>query len=517
MNELVTLVFEALQEHSARNAVSQGDSKFTFQDLGDEAKRVAATLAAAGGSGPVGIYSERSFHQIAAIIGCVLSGHTYVPLHPEFPRDRVLGAAKRAGCDRIIVAPGSEARFAAVADGVDSSVHWVLREPGETLKREAGVRFWGQSVGDWNPESNAGSPGAYILFTSGSTGEPKGIAISHHNLMAYLRHSVEAYGMRPGDRASQMFEFTFDLSVHDYFVTLLCGGCLCLPTRAEKFSPASYIKRNEITHWFSVPSVLSVMNRLGELKAGAFPSIRQSLFCGEALPWKLVSSWMEATPHSTVFNLYGPTEATIAITAHEVRQEDMPEERTGVVPIGRAFPGQQAKVLDGVQGESGRLVGELILAGSQLSPGYLGDEKQTNERFIAIDGGRWYRTGDLVYEDESGVLYYCGRVDHQVQIRGHRVELQEIEIAIVKAAELNVTVVVVPVYAQDGLVSSLIACLETAQEHDATVEKRIIEDCKRSLPQYMLPSQVIGVARMPLNSNGKIDRKKLAELIRNPT
>lgn len=520
MNELATLVIEALQKHSERNAVSQGAHQYTYLDLGDEAMRVAAALAVAGGGGTVGVYAERSFHQIAAIIGCVLSGNTYVPLHPDFPRDRVLDAATRAGCDRVIVSPGSEARFEGIADGISPSVRWLLREPGESQKGAGGsveVIFWGQQTAGGSPEAPSGSRNAYILFTSGSTGEPKGIAISYDNLMAYLQHSIEAYGMRPGDRASQMFEFTFDLSVHDFFVTLLSGGCLCLPTKADKFSPSSYIKKNEITHWFSVPSVLSVMSRLGELKPGAFPSIRQSLFCGEALPWKLVSSWMEATPNSTVFNLYGPTEATIAITAQEVRKDNMPEQQTGMVPIGKSFPGQQARVMNGVDGESGRLVGELILSGGQLAAGYLGNEKQTNERFIQFDGGRWYKTGDLVYEDESGVLHYCGRVDHQVQIRGHRVELQEVEIAIAKAAELNATVVVVPVYAQDGLVSSLIACVESPVENDRAVEKGIIDNCKRSLPQYMVPSRVIGVAKMPLNSNGKIDRKKLAELVHNLT
>jgi acyl-CoA synthetase (AMP-forming)/AMP-acid ligase II len=268
--------------------------------------------------------------------------------------------------------------------------------------------------------------------------------------------------------------------------------------------------------WFSVPSALAFMSKMRMLNPGCFPSLRCSLFCGEPLPATSAKAWQQAAPNSIVENLYGPTEATIAITHYRWDGERSVEKSVnGIVPIGWVFEGQKSCVIDREvnvlpKGE----IGELCLAGTQVTSGYWNRPQNTKEQFIRLPSvGKelWYRTGDLVREDEDGCLHYVGRMDSQVKIRGHRVELQEIDLVLRKASGAEQAVCLAWPF-EDGSADGIVAFICGRRELD---EHRVVAYCKKFLPQYMVPRKVYFIDEMPLNVNGKIDRLKLAERLRN--
>ena len=251
------------------------------------------------------------------------------------------------------------------------------------------------------------------------------------------------------------------------------------------------------------------MSRLRLLRPGLFPSLRYSLFCGEALPGKFAVAWQAAAPNATLENLYGPTEATIAITAYRWDPELSPE-RWGkeITPIGWAFEGQGTCVVDeNLEVVAPGQAGELLLGGSQLTAGYWKDGEKTRDRFVHLaDGRRWYRTGDRVCEQDDGCLIYLGRVDDQVKVRGYRVELQEIDLALLEVCgSAQVVSVAWPV--RDGSADGIVAFVSGDLERGAD---QIIQGCRDRLPDYMVPREVRFIDSLPRNANGKIDRRKLA-------
>jgi amino acid adenylation domain-containing protein len=350
-----------------------------------------------------------------------------------------------------------------------------------------------------------------LLFTSGSTGEPKGVAVSQQNVRSYVEYASERYQVNEHDRCSQSFDLSFDLSAHDMFVSWERGACLCVIPESSAMAPAKFIKDQQLTMWFSVPSVVGVMSKLGMLKPGVFPSLRCSLFCGEPLPISYAQAWATAAPNSIVENVYGPTETTIAITHYRWERTAPPECATGIVPIGWPFDGQRACVIDSERrpvppGERG----ELCLAGSQVTAGYWNNPTKTAEQFVTLPemgDGLWYRTGDLARQDADGCFHYLGRIDHQVKIRGYRVELQEVEGAL-RGATGAEQVIAVAWPIRDGIADGIVAFMCGGRERDV---RRILQACRETLPDYMIPSALHFVDELPLNIHAKVDRLALIQ------
>jgi amino acid adenylation domain-containing protein len=355
---------------------------------------------------------------------------------------------------------------------------------------------------------------AYLLFTSGSTGQPKGVPISHSHVCAYVQYTCDRYAVNEDDRFSQEFDQTFDLSVHDMFVCWERGACLyCVPERAV-MAPAKFIRDNALTMWFSVPSVVGALTKLRLLQPNSLPSLRFSLFCGEPLPSPYAQAWSEAASNSILENLYGPTEATIAISNYRWDGRQSQQEcLNGIVPIGKVFQGQKARIVDeNRQPLTPGAVGELCLSGSQVTTGYWNNPEKTRDQFIHMPGAEdalWYRTGDLAKQDENGCLFYVGRIDHQVKIRGHRVELQEIEEVVRKACGSS-QVVSVPWPVRNGSGDGVVAFVSGLESLDYG---HIAAYCSGVLPEYMVPKKIYLIAEMPLNVNGKIDRQKLFQIL----
>jgi amino acid adenylation domain-containing protein len=365
----------------------------------------------------------------------------------------------------------------------------------------------------WTVEKCSVGAIAYLLFTSGSTGMPKGVQVSQANVRHYVNWTVKRYQITEEDRLSQTFDMTFDLSAHDMFVAWEKGACVCCPDQKQLINPGNFINTSRLTVWFSVPSIAVFMKRLGMLKAGKYPNLRLSLFCGEALPAEVVKAWAEAAPTSVIENIYGPTELTIACTAYRWDSGRSPAEcEFGIVPIGEPFDGMEPLVVnESLQEVNTGADGELLMTGPQLTPGYWRDPEKTARAFIVPPGKDriYYRTGDRVRRPLPGKpLVYLGRVDNQIKVLGHRVELGEVEALTRQVSGLDGIVAVGwPVTASGA--GGVEVFIEGEKMSTSPLQTKLEE----RLPSYMVPRRFHFLTRIPLNSNGKYDRGVLVKLL----
>jgi D-alanine--poly(phosphoribitol) ligase subunit 1 len=500
--------------HADRPALWARGQSLSYRELFEFAGKIANGLVSAGivPGDRVAILSYRSVTAYAGIIASLLAGCAYVPLNTRFPTERNRTILQASGARAIVVSDQCAAEQAQFVGDIDFGVLAITPESDAALLATRGPRLVASECSTATLETMQARPAvdrdapAYILFTSGTTGAPKGVPISHGNLGAYLPAIHRLVPVGAEDRVLQAADLTFDLSVHDMFLTWLNGGQLIsVPENAVILTPR-IIAQQKITASLLVPSAASRASREGLLKSNYMPSLRWSLFAGEALPVATVDAWRAAAPYSEVFNLYGPTEGTIHVSWFRVdpkRKLDM-----AVVPIGRPVGEQRMSLFgsDGVEVPPGE-TGEIYLTGPQMTKGYWQAPRLDAEKFVTIGDERWYKTGDLGrYSEDHGVIF-GGRADRQVKIRGYRVELQEVEGAVRAGSGIDhVAVVVWPILA-DGSADGCVAFI-AGSETDPTA---ILERCRVSLPAYMIPSRIIFVDQLPLNANGKIDYRQLAQ------
>jgi amino acid adenylation domain-containing protein len=458
-----------------------------------------------GPAARVGVFGSRSEVSYTAALAALYSGAAFVPLNPRFPADRTRAMIGRAELDAIFVDKLASTQLAAVLDGLEKAPPVWLPES-DSARELASARPLAGELPPLPPER-----AAYLLFTSGTTGMPKGVPILHSNVRAFIDWAVERYRIEPGDRFSQTFDQTFDLSVFDLFVAWEAGACVYAMSPVDLLAPSRFINKNELTVWFSVPSVPAQMRKRNLLGPDTLPTLRWSLFCGEPLPRASAEAWQAAAPKSVVENLYGPTELTIACTVHRWDPKTSPGLCVnGMAPIGTPYPGLTAVLVD----EDLRVVpegdpGELCICGAQTSPGYWKDAAKTAERFVKIPAsGRpddlFYRTGDLTRCLPNGEYACLGRTDHQIKVRGFRVELGEIEGVLQKGAGV-VQAVAIGWPVQEGTAQGIVAFVSGSGIDAAELQKA----CKASLSDYMVPSRLILMDDLPLNANGKVDRGAL--------
>jgi amino acid adenylation domain-containing protein len=505
-----------------RPAVEVAGSGVSYKQLDERARRLAATIQANATPGEVpltAVFAHRSQTGYAAVLGALMAGHGYVPLNRTFPVDRTRSMLQRSMCRSVVVDQESEPQLSALLLGIE--VPLLLLLPDRSDVQELAIKFPAHRIlgaddflaaEDWRAIDVAGNSIAYLLFTSGSTGQPKGVMVSHENVFHYVDYVTKRYGFNSNDRVSQNFDLTFDLSAHDLFVTWGRGACLCVPTQKQMIKPGGFINEARLTAWFSVPSTAMFMRRLGELKPGLYPHLRLSLFCGEALPVEVVRDWSAAAPNSIIENIYGPTELTIACSAYRWDNKTSPNDcEHGIVPIGEPFEKMEALIVDEeLQEVPPGHEGELIMTGPQLSQGYWCDEEKTRRAFVTVAGQQsiYYRTGDRVRRSAPDKpLIYLGRLDSQVKVLGHRVELGEVE-AVVRSLA-GVDAVVALAWPNSSNADGIELFLETEKFDTELLMKQL----KRKLPYYMVPRRIRTLARLPLNPNGKYDRKTLQAML----
>lgn len=493
-----------------RPALEVGAERLSYGELALRAARIGTAIASAeSADGPAltAVYGSRSAAAYAGILGALWAGNGYVPLNPSFPVDRCREMLLRSGARTLVVDGEREELVAELLEGVADPPAVIAAD--SVAEAEAEV----ETI-DPVPPRLGGAAIAYLLFTSGSTGRPKGVGVAQRNVVAFLDAIRERYDFGPEDRFSQTFDLTFDLSVFDMFVAWGSGGCLCCPSTAQLISPARFIRDSGLTVWFSVPSLGAMMRKLRMLKPDSYPTLRWSLFCGEPLPGELARAWAAAAPASTVENLYGPTEATIACTIQRVRPElGGEDEVNGVVSIGAPLGATGTIVVDeGLRQVAPGEDGELLLSGPQVTPGYWQDAEKTAAAFVEPPGteGIHYRTGDRVRRPTrpQDPLVYLGRLDHQIKVMGHRVEIGEIEAALRDASGIDAAIAVGWPLTESGA-GGIAAFLA---DPDADV-RALREELAERLPEYMVPRRIELLTELPLNANGKFDRKAMLTLL----
>ena len=364
-------------------------------------------------------------------------------------------------------------------------------------------------AGGWEPSPVDPEDLAYLLFTSGSTGLPKGVAIRHRNVTGLMAAMAERFEIEAEDRISQTHELTFDVSVFDIFVGWEKGACVCCPSQRTLIAPARWIREAELSVWFSVPSTAILMRRLGMLKPGSFPLLRWSLFAGEPLPVQVAEEWLQAAPNAVVENLYGPTEATIVCLGYRWepgRSES--EAEAGVIPLGSPLPGMSALVVDEDLGEVGPgEVGELLISGPQVASGYWHDAERTAGAFVRVPGmdSVHYRTGDRVRRASGDrPMTYLGRLDSQIKVLGVRIELGEVEQAIRDATGVDAVVALgwpETITGAEGIVAFV-----GSSDVDVGATEEVL---RARLASQMVPRDIRPLDRLPLIPHGKFDRQPL--------
>jgi amino acid adenylation domain-containing protein len=519
---LLTNFLQSCEEFAGGAAIDLGGQEVTYEDLATRARRLSATVCKAVPSADVmltAVLGYRSQTAYAGVLGALLAGHGYVPLNPTFPIARTRLMLERSKCRSLIVDARSEPQLKKLLSGFPLNLLVIcpdqndITELAKALPKHQVIGAAGLAdAAEWKPRNIDVNSIAYLLFTSGSTGQPKGVMVTHANVLHYVDHVIKRYGIENTDRLSQTFDLTFDLSAHDLFVTWATGACLCVPTQKQMIKPGAFINEARLTAWFSVPSTAIFMRRLGELKAGSYPRLRLSLFCGEALPLEVVRDWSSAASNSVIENIYGPTELTIGCTSYRWDNRTSPAEcEQGIVPIGEPFEGMDAMIID----EDLREVavgceGELIMTGPQLSKGYWCDEEKTKRAFVSVKGreGVYYRTGDRVRRSAPNrPLVYLGRLDNQIKVLGHRVELGEVEAVVRNLSGVDAVV------ALGWPRGSSADRIELFLEANAFDTQALINRLKTKLPPYMLPRSIRVIERFPLNASGKYDRRALQAIL----
>ena len=475
------------RSHPDRPAHVSRYGRLTYGELLRRSDAVAAHLARVlpDDRSPVAVVGHKEPEVLVAFLGAIKAGHPYVPIDNAVPPQRV---------ERIVATAGA------------------------LTLTPADVKALAEQSAAGPARPLAADDPFYIMFTSGSTGDPKGVVITLGCLTSYLDWLLAEQAFAPGEHFLNVVPYSFDVSVMDTYGALLTGGTVHSVTREDLDNPKdlhALLAGAGLTTWVSTPSFAQMCLVERSFGAALLPGLRRFLFCGETLAPEVAGRLLDRFPGAEVWNTYGPTETTVAVTSLRIDRAVL--ERFSPLPIGRPMPGSRIVLLD----EQDRPVpdgerGQIVIAGPSVSPGYLGRPDLTERAFFTLDGRRAYRTGDWGrYRD--GLLFFEGRMDNQIKLHGYRIELADVE-ANLRALPSVRDAVVLPVLKQ-GAADSL-AAFVILNEHPGGNEFQAANALRTALaerlPAYMLPRKFHFLEVFPMNANGKADRRRLAELLQNP-
>lgn len=502
---------QIFKRYSTQNALYTYNTYYTYNQLYSAASNITnMILNISNEKQPVIIMGSKSFFTHAGIIGTVMAGSYYTPLNETFPIERNIDIIKISNAQSIVIDIDDFKNYENILDSIDDyNIICPEKDLEYITKRFPNhkVSYNKQSIQNLIVED---SDAVYMLFTSGSTGIPKGIKISHYNLYNYIKAFTKRNSITDNDRFIQMNDLTFDLSVHSLFLSILHGACLYIPSSSERINPVKFINDYSITNILMVPSSIAFMKKMRVLKDNSLMSVKYLSFCGETLPFDNAILMAKTAPNAKLENLYGPTEATIACTYFEFdKNTEELIEYSGSMPIGNAYDGMNVELFDNNLNKIiDNSIGQIVLSGKQLTTGYVNNKEQTKEKFIMIDNKLHYITGDLG-RVINNKLVFLGRNDAQVQIKGYRVEIFEIEHALSKINGI-ISNAVIPTPVGAVTYENTTAFITCNTNIDLI---KIKEELSKKLPNYMVPNNIIILDNMPLNSNGKIDRNQLKKIL----
>ncbi|HTU46903.1 MAG TPA: amino acid adenylation domain-containing protein [Bryobacteraceae bacterium] len=505
---LVSAFVRTAKDFGSHPAVVESNSAATYAELDRQSSEVAAALRKVGvtwGS-RVGIYRRKDIDAVASIHGVLKAGAAYVPLDSRVAPNRLAAIISDANLAAIIFEPALLPKLQALsARGLttaldESSCHGQIlalrHPPADTARLE-----------DFD------SPPAYVLYTSGSTGPPKGVQHTHSSAHAFVSWAAGEFGIGSADRLSCHAPLHFDLTIFDLFAAAMTGACVVLiPDHIAMFPAqvASIIDRHHITTWYSVPFALVQLLKRGHL-ASSGRTLRQILFAGERYPPADLQQLATALPGLPLTNLFGPTETNVC-TFHRLSGEDLFSDR--FCPIGRLCPYSTGLVVD----DTGAAVvpgakGELLIGGASVMTGYLNRPELNEKVFTTRNEGhpqRFFRTGDLVTVSSFGVMMFHGRADRQVKVRGFRIELDEVEAALANCCSVNAAAAWIH---QDltGF-TEIRAAVSLGETSKSPRPEALISEVKDHLPLAAVPAQVSILNDLPRTINGKVDYKALSNI-----
>lgn len=531
VSQLTYLLQEMLTASAGRFpdsvAVRCGDDDVSYSALERSSNCLARMLRDSGVArgDRVGIYTGKCTSAIVGIFGVLKAGGCYVPLDVQAPTSRVAGIISDSEMKLVLTTEAMLPRLPLALSGA-SSLDTVVLLDGECdsgntsqVPRAMRVVTWAE-VMTLPPEYSSAHRSiemdtAYILYTSGSTGSPKGVMISHRASLTFVNWASNYVGLRSEDRVSNHAGLHFDLSIFDIFASVKVGATVVMVPDGAAIFPAklaSLIELERISVWYSVPSALILLLLYGDLAARDLSSCRTIIFAGEVLPTKYLQQLMLTVPHARLLNWYGPTETNVC-TSYEVVPEDA--KRSSAIPIGRACANTDVMAINdrGARVEEPGEVGELYVRGPSVMQGYWRDTLKSRSALLRNPlqtrfDELIYRTGDLVRLSHAGEYVYLGRRDGMVKTRGYRVELGEIESCLLRHPSVK-EAAVLPI--PDDILGNRLRAVVAVYDVSIATTEDLVAHCRRELPRYMVPDLVELLDSLPKTSTGKTDRASLAK------
>ena len=483
--------------YGEKTAVTDGDISYSYAELLHLSQKIGSALINEVQPGkPVCVLAEKGIDTLAVFLGIVAAGAFYVLLNPELPQGRLSKIKSVLDAKCLIT---DKAHLTLAETLIDKSHIFLIEEIKDTPVNEKALQARRAHAIDSDP--------LYANFTSGSTGIPKGVVISHHSVIDFIDQFVSIFSIDETDVIANQAPFDFDVSVKDIYASLACGATLLIVPKDLFSKPAQlldFLCDHAPTTMIWAVSALLLINTCHGLDYRVPTSVKRVLFSGEAMPLKPLQTWMNHLPEAQFVNLYGPTEITCNCTYHIIERD---RDYTCGIPIGKAFPNEEVFLLDDdTLVSTPDTPGEICVRGSALALGYFNAQEQTDAAFVQNPlkpyyPDKIYRTGDMGIYNASGEIIFCGRKDFQVKYLGHRIELEEIERAINALPEIERTCVIFDEKKQ-----------RLYGFYIGGIDKKVLHaQLKSALPTYMIPGSLVQFDSFPITKNGKIDRRQLLE------
>ena len=475
---------ENVKKYPNNTFLVSDEEKIKYREFFDLCKKFKDYLVAhSGKKAPiVCIYETKKNFDYVSMIGTILAGGHYIPINKSIPIEKVKKILKV-----------SKANFFSSSE-IDKNIKQKLKKKIIFLTRDTILKKIKSKKKKYLP-----SKIAYILFTSGTTGEPKGVIITKKNLNIYLKWLTNTINIKNNEHCSQFISISFDVSVCDFYLTICSGGKLFIPNEFDMIFPGKMIFKNYISYLVCTPSLIDHIDNSNDLNKKNFKNVKKILFCGEPLFEKQVKKIFSVNSKIKIINAYGPTETTVSVTYSQINKQNYKKLSNGIMPIGKVIDNTKI-ILVNDKLQINKHEGEILISGMQLSPGYLSQISETKKKFIKINGTRYFRTGDFGFKFKDN-LYFKQRIDDQIKFRGHRIELNEINFFL---REFGLNNVYTNIY-NNEIISFI-------QHHKIDI-KQIKNYLKNKLEKYKIPNTFIFIKKFPLNKSGKIDINKIKLLV----
>ena len=493
------LLLDSFEKNLKKNALWDNEKFYTYKKILDFTKPIIKKLQYYN-SKKVAVLNEKNIFCYCSILSIFLDNKIFVPLNHRFSNTKNIYILKKAKIDTILV--GEQFLTKAI------ELKKILKKNLNIILVDRKIITNSDKKHNLKKNTSKLTDNSYIFFTSGTTGNPKGVTIKNINLSNYIYNLKDRFKFRYYDKFSNNFDITFDLFLHDLFISWTSGACLYIPNKNYFFNPSKFINKYKITCWFSVPSLGINMIKSNQLKNKNISSLKYSAFCGEALPEILVKKWEKAAPKSIIENLYGPTEATIAISGYKWNSKKSPAEcEFGFVPIGKIFNGNKYLKYK-------KRTFELSLSGNQVFEGYLNEKTINKKKFLKKGNKKYFKTGDIITINKLKNLIFIGRSDRQIKVRGFRIEPQEIENVIKKTLNCQEVAVVgnSPILENKHSFENIVAFIRSKK---IVSKNNIIKELLKKLSFNQIPSKIIYLKKFEYNNNNKINYKFFDEYLKN--